>query len=256
MGIVDSTSLDEPWARTVPARVAREFLVCGVFGSIIDSYSRRETVGREHLKQLQGPVIFVANHCSHVDTPALLRSLPGRWRRRTAVAAAADYFYTNRLLAGAVSLAFCTVPLDRTGVGTHAASHIEHLIKARWNLVVFAEGTRSRNRRVGPMRSGAAVLAAQHRVPIIPVHISGTHDAMPPGRAWMGRPQGVGSWARHAICVSFGAPIRSGPHDDRFEVMERVRVFMEACGADTTPDPRLEARRTEAATKAAKTATA
>jgi len=244
MGIDDSASLDERWARTHPARVMREFLICGVFGSIIDSYSRRETVGREHLEQLQGPVLFVANHCSHVDTPALLRSLPARWRRRTAVAAAVDYFYTNRLLASAVSLAFCTFPLDRAGVGASGASHIEHLIKARWNLVVFAEGTRSRNGRVGPMRSGAAALAAQHRVPIIPVHISGTHEAMPPGRPWMVRPTGVGRWARHPICVSFGAPIRSDPHDDRLEVMERVRLFMEACGADTTPDPRLEARRT------------
>ncbi|MCW2998300.1 MAG: phospholipid/glycerol acyltransferase [Solirubrobacterales bacterium] len=251
----DSAGLDQPWARTLPARAAREAIICGVFGSIIGTYARREIVGHEHLEHLQGPVIFVANHCSHVDTPALLRSLPTRWRRRTAVAAAADYFYTKRLLSGAVSLAFCTVPLERRGggMGTDATAHMKRLIETRWSLVVFAEGTRSRDGRVGRLRSGAAVLAAQHRLPIVPIHIAGTHDAMPTGRNWMVRPEGGGRWARHTIPVSFGAPIHVGPRDDRFEVMERVRLFMEACGADTTQDPKLVARRAAAA-KAARTA--
>ncbi|MGI8413448.1 MAG: lysophospholipid acyltransferase family protein [Solirubrobacteraceae bacterium] len=257
MAIEKPVSLDQPLARALPGRVARELLICGVFGSIVDAYSRREIVGQEHLEHLEGPVIFVANHCSHVDTPALLRSLPARWRRRTAVAAAADYFYTKRLLAGAVSLAFCTVPLERHafGLGSDTTTHIEHLIDSGWSLVVFAEGTRSRDGRVGPMRSGAALLAAQQGVPIAPVHLSGTHAAMPPGHSWMVRPQGGGRWARHTISVSFGAPIHVGRRDDRLEVMERVRLFMEACGADTTPDPKLAARRAAAAaTKAARTA--
>jgi 1-acyl-sn-glycerol-3-phosphate acyltransferase len=233
--------------------VARELLICGVFGAIIETYSRREIAGREHLDQLQGPVIFVANHCSHVDTPLLLGALPARWRRRTAVAAAADYFYGSRALASAVSLAFCTVPVERraAGVGTDATAQIEHLLGAGWNLVVFSEGTRSRDGRVGVMRSGAAVLAARRRVPIVPVHISGTHEAMPPGRSWMVRPRGAGRWARHTIPVSFGAAIEVEHDDDRCEVMERVRLFMEACGADTTPDPKLTARRAAASAKAA-----
>ncbi len=256
MGSKESASLDEPWARTLPGRVARELLICGLFGSLIDAYSRREIVGHEHLEHLEGPVIFVANHCSHVDTPMLLRSLPAKWRRRTAVAAAADYFYTKRLLAKAASLAFCTVPLERgaSGMSTDATTHVEHLIDTGWSLVVFAEGTRSRDGRVGLLRSGAAVLAAQHGAPIAPVHMSGTHEAMPPGRSWMVRPEGGGRWARHTIPVSLGAPIHVGPHDDRLEVMERVRLFMKACGADTTPDPKLAARRAAAAAKAAKTA--
>jgi 1-acyl-sn-glycerol-3-phosphate acyltransferase len=256
MRIDELASLDEPWTRTLPGRVARELLIRGVFGSIIDAYSRPQIVGHEHLEHLEGPVIFVANHCSHVDTPLLLRSLPARWRRRTAVAAAADYFYTKRLLAKAVSLAFCTVPLERRarGMGTEATTHIDHLIDTGWSLVVFAEGTRSRDGRVGLMRSGAAVLAAHHGVPIAPVHISGTHEAMPPGRSWMVRPDRGGRWARHTIPVSFGAPIHVGPRDDRFEVMERVRLFMEACGAHTTPDPKLAARRAAALVNPAKTA--
>jgi 1-acyl-sn-glycerol-3-phosphate acyltransferase len=232
----ESRGGDRRWARTPPARVVRELLICGVFRSIIRTYSRTEIVGREQLEQLAGPAIFVANHCSHVDTPVLLGSLPARWRRRTAVAAAADYFYTTPLLADSVSLAFGTVPLERRGNGMGTdADHIERLIGRGWSLVVFAEGTRSRDGRLGRMRSGAAVLAARHGLPIVPIHISGTHRAMPIGRAWMSRPEGGGRWARHTIRVSFGAPIHLGPLDDRQEAMIRVRRLMESCGADLAP---------------------
>lgn len=253
MEIEVPASAGQHWARTMPARLARELLICGVFGVIIDTYSRREVIGREHLDHLEGPVIFVANHCSHVDTPALLRSLPSRWRRRTAVAAAADYFYRKRLLATAVSLAFGTVPLERRGggMGTDATAHLQDLIDRSWSLVLFAEGTRSRDGRVGRMRSGAAMLAAEHGLPIVPIHICGTREAMPTGRHWMVRPKGGGRWARHRITLSFGDPIHVGAREDRLEVMERVRLFMELCGADTTPDPKLALRRAAVAARGA-----
>jgi 1-acyl-sn-glycerol-3-phosphate acyltransferase len=222
-----TTGRDQRWARTPPARVARELVLRGVFGAIVQAYSRREIAGLEHLEGLDGPVILVANHSSHVDTPVLLLSLPAWRRRRTAVAAAADYFYTSRLLAGAVSLAFGTVPLERRGNGAGAAN-LGRLLEGGWSLVVFAEGTRSRDGRVGRMRSGAAALAAEQGAPIVPVHISGTREAMPIGRRWMVRPVGDGRWARHTISVTFGAPIEL---EDRYEAMERVRRFMDSCGA-------------------------
>lgn len=239
--IDDPAGRDQPWARSLWARAARELVLCGVFGSIVRTYSRREVTGLEHLPPLGSPVIFVANHCSHVDTPILLLSLPARRRRRTAVAAAADYFYTRRLLARAVSLAFGTVPIERHGRGAGTeASHLGRLLEGGWNLVVFAEGTRSRDGRVGRMRSGAAVLAAAHGVPIVPVHISGTHLAMPIGHPWMVRPQGGGRWGRHTICVSVGPPIDVGPRERPSEAMAQVRRFMKSCGAETgpaSPDP-------------------
>lgn len=249
MGLPDSASMDQPWARSLPARVAREGIICGVFGTIMATYSRRPVSGLEHLASLDGPVIFVANHCSHVDTPAVLRALPARWRRRTAVAAAADYFYASRLLGNTVSLAFNTVPLERRGggVGADATAHVAALFADGWSLVVFAEGTRSRDGVVGRLRSGAAVLAAEHGVPIVPVHVRGTHEAMPLGGRWMVRPADGGRFARHDVPITFGAPIRVTAGDDRLEVMERVRLFMESCGAQTTVDPKLARRRVAAA---------
>jgi 1-acyl-sn-glycerol-3-phosphate acyltransferase len=236
--------LDTSWARSGAAGSVREVLLLGVLGPLIDLYTRAQVLGREHLEALESPVLFVANHSSHIDTPVILRALPAAWRRRTAVAAAADYFYRVPWLAHAVSLAFNTVPVQRKGEGPvpDAASELARLIDECWSLLVFAEGTRSRDGIVGRLRSGAAVLAAEHGLAIVPVHVSGTHTVMPPGRAWMRRARGRFAGGRQPIAVHFGPPVRPREGEHRTEVTERVRLFFEASGAVTTPDKRIEAR--------------
>ena len=228
---------DVAWARTAPAGAVRELLLSAVFRPLIALYTRRTVRGHEHLEGLQGPVLFVSNHASHMDTPLLLRALPWRFRRRTAVAAAADYFYGSALLAHAVSLAFNTVPVKRHHAGASGASELETLLDRGWSLVIYAEGTRSRGGTVGRLRAGAAVLAAQRALPIVPVHVSGTHETMPVGRGWMRRAPGL---ERREVGVVFGPAIRPQEGEHRAEVMERVRRFLESEGAATTPDKRAE----------------
>ena len=97
-------SRDLAWARGGAARAVREVLLRAVLGPLMDAYTRRQIVGRDRLAGLEAPVLFVANHSSHMDTPAILRALPRPWRRRTVVAAAADYFYAKRRLGWTVSL--------------------------------------------------------------------------------------------------------------------------------------------------------
>lgn len=240
---------DVAWARSGPAAIAREALLSAVFRPLIGLYARREVKGLEQVEHVTPPVIFVANHCSHMDTPLLLRALPWGWRRRTAVAAAADYFYKRRLLAQAVSLAFNTVPVERNGAQAvpDGASLLDRLIDERWSLIVFAEGTRSRDGDVGRLRAGAAVLAAAHGIPIVPIYVAGTHATMPVGRRWMRRrPDG----RRQELRVAFGPPVRPAGPEDRRDAMERVRLFFESEGATTTPD-KIVANRRRAATTAA-----
>ena len=222
--------LDLPWTRSRPASRLREFIVCCVLGPLMDLYTRRRLAGRERLDGLDGPVVFVANHSSHMDTPVILRALPGHRRRRTAVAAATDYFFTNRRNAVSSSLVFGTVPVDREGGGLDATAHLGDLLSGGGSLLMYAEGTRSGDAKVGRLRSGAAVLAARHRAPIVPVYVGGTSEAMPKGHHWMvfkaGRPG-----PRHQIDVRFGAPLRPG--EDPSEAMERIRLFLAESGADT-----------------------
>src|SRR3954469_15094240 len=168
-----AAELDLPWTRTTPANRLRELIVCGVLGPLMDLYTRPRVHGREQLEAVQGPALLVANHSSHMDTPVILRTLPGPRRRRTAVAAATDYFFTRRRDAVASSLVFGTVPVDRSGggLGDEATGHLDQLLSGGGSLLMFAEGTRSRDGSVGRLRSGAAVLAAEHDLPVVPLYV-------------------------------------------------------------------------------------
>ena len=236
----DPPELDAGWSRSAPARAVRGAVLGAVFEPLMSVYTARTVTGQEHLEGLEPPVVFVANHSSHYDTPAILRALPARWRRRTAVAAAADYFYGKRRLGWTVSLFFGTVPVARDGRGLDddSTAHIQALFEHGWSLVMFAEGTRSRDGSVGKLRSGAAVLAAQHDLAIVPIHVSGTHEVMPVGRYWMRWQPGRRLPRRQPIEIRFGPPIRPDDEEHRSDVMERVRLFLAEAGAETTPAER------------------
>src|SRR4051794_30334348 len=227
-------NLDVPWARCGVARFARETILQFGLGPMMDLYTRARVSGRERFGTTPPPVILVANHSSHLDTPTILRALPRKWRQRTAVGAAADYFYNKRAVANAVALVFNTVPILRRGggIGNGSFDHVDRLIDQRWNLLIFPEGTRSRDGELGRLRSGAAVIAHQHRIPIVPVRVRGTHDAMPPGRNWPKRIHGFLS-RRHKVEVTFGPPIWAGDDDDRSAVMSRVRAYLNDEDIDT-----------------------
>ena len=156
-----ASQLDVPWARSWVARTTREAFLRFVLRPLMSLYTRRRAAGRDELARITGPVILVANHSSHLDTPVILAALPRRVRKRTAVAAATDYFYRNKLVAVLVSLIFNTVPVDRTGGGLSklATGHLDRLLDEGWNLLLFPEGTRSRKGAPGRVRKGAAVLA-------------------------------------------------------------------------------------------------
>src|SRR5918997_2972872 len=209
--------MDVSWARCGYAKAAREALLSLGLGPLIDYYVRNRTVGREVFDTLRHPVIFVANHSSHLDTPTILRAMPRRWRSRTAVAAAADYLYKSRWKANGVALLFNTVPLGRNGggLGNGATDHVDTLIGQDWNLVMFPEGTRSRDGGVGKARSGAAVIAAHHGIDVVPIYVSGTHEAMPPGQSWPRRIPGRFFSRRHRVEVRFGRPIHPQGADQR-----------------------------------------
>jgi 1-acyl-sn-glycerol-3-phosphate acyltransferase len=223
----DVGELDVGWAHGPVGHVLRE---AGrfVLARIMAFYTRRRVVGREQLKGLEPVVVFVANHGSHMDTPAILDALPRAWRRRTVVAAAADYFYANRALALLVSVLFNTVPIARRGA---SIAHIDRLLDRGHCLLLYPQGTRKRQDGVGRLRQGAAVLAARHGAWIVPIHIRGTQEAMPPGRRWPKRiGRGVRS-RRHDVTITFGAPI-APPTDDRRAATERISRFFEAASSE------------------------
>lgn len=224
------TQLDIPWARSRIAVLVRESFMRFALNPVMDYYARRHATGKEKLAPVKGPVILVANHISHMDTPVILSALPRRLRRRTVVAAAADYFYRNRFVAWLVSLIFNTTPIDRRGGGglSKNGSHLDRLLDQGWNLLLYPEGTRSRSGSQGRIRRGAAVLAAAHQLTIIPIRVAGTREAMPPGRMWPKRLRAKPVSKRHRITVSFGEPIT--PSEDVTSMLDAVQDFFSGGG--------------------------
>ena len=186
------------WSRRRPARALREVAQKGLLDPVMYSQVRRHVEGLDVLSRIEGPVIFAANHASHLDTPLILLSLPDEWRRRTAVAAAADYFFDTWWRAVGSAIVFNTFPIDRRG-GSMATTPGEVLGEG-WSLVIFPEGTRSKDGWVGRFQLGAAYLSCQHDVPVVPVAHRGTFAAMPRGQGWPGK-------GRRQLSVRFGEPL-------------------------------------------------
>lgn len=206
------------WSRRPPARVAREMILMVVLGPIVRFLGRPRVTGRSALADLARPVVFAANHSSHVDTPTLLIALPARWRRRTLVVAAADYFYADEVRGAAVSLAFGTIPIERSGgVSEESAARMHRLITQGWCLLLYPEGTRSRDGTLGTLHRGAAALATAHQVPLVPIGLIGTHEVLPKGRSW---------FRRHPITVRIGEPLAPGGPDDVDALTDRLRAAL------------------------------
>ncbi len=207
------------WARTKPARALREVAQKGGLEPLFRSQVRTRVEGLDVLSDLTGPVIFAANHASHLDTPLVLLSLPDEWRRRTAVAAAADYVDDTWWRAVGSAIIFNTFPIDRRG-GSLASTPGEVLADG-WSLVIYPEGTRTHDGWLGRFQTGAAYLAVRHQVPVVPVAHRGTFAAMPRGQGWPSR-------GRRQLTVRFGPPLRPGPDDTARTFAPRVRTAVAA----------------------------
>lgn len=118
-------------AQRVGAGLARGMFINGTLRSIIRHYVHPRVTGLENLSGQTPPLILAANHCSHMDTPLILSSLPKDLRHRTLVTAASDYFFANRLLGLFVSVAVGAVPLDRRAPNLHGLETMERLLEQK-----------------------------------------------------------------------------------------------------------------------------
>jgi 1-acyl-sn-glycerol-3-phosphate acyltransferase len=202
------------WARTPAARAARAFILTKMFGPLVRNETRVSVEGLDVLEGLQPPVMFVSNHSSHLDTPLILCSLPEAWRDRTAVGAAADYFFDVKWRAASTALIFNTFPIERQGSGRGIGT-ARLLVDEGWNLVVFPEGTRSKDGWVQRFRHGTARLSIEYGLPMVPIAIRGAFGAMPRGRAWPVK-------GRFPVSVRFGPPLRPRPGEDHRELSARL----------------------------------
>lgn len=122
--------------------------------------------------------ILVANHSSYLDIPVMLAAIPQPIR----FLAKASLFTIPIFGWGLKAAGF--VPVDRKNRSKAVASFdlATSRIERGNSLVIFAEEGRSREREMMPFQRGAFLLAIKSRLPIVPVGLVGTYDALPPGR--------------------------------------------------------------------------
>lgn len=184
--------------------------------SMLAAAGVRVTVhGLEHLHP-SGTQIIAANHQSYFDIWVLMAGLPASVR-----------FIAKRELA---KIPMLSVGMRRSGHvlidRDHARSARETLREAGermraegLTLILFPEGTRSRDGRLARFLRGSFALALETRAPLVPAAIDGGHRVYPPGARWV-RPG--------RITVRLAPPILPGDAEDRRTLMRRTRASIEA----------------------------
>jgi long-chain acyl-CoA synthetase len=173
----------------------------------------------ENLEHLDGPVIFAANHQSHMDVPVILAALPGRWRRRVATAMAKEFFKAHffpdqysrgqrltKSLEYYLSAAFFNAfPLPQREAGARQTlRYAGDLISNGFSVLIFPEGKRTEHGEIAPFRPGVGMMASRLGVPVVPVRLEGIDRVL--HQKWkMAKPG--------PVSVTFGAPMQLSGDD-------------------------------------------
>jgi long-chain acyl-CoA synthetase len=184
----------------------------------------RYVAGKSRIDGLSEPVLLIANHTSHLDAPSVLSLLGRSHRERTAVAAAADYFFRGVGRSLIASVALGAFPFHREGPVAASLSHCGDLVDDGYSVLIFPEGTRSPDGRLQPFKTGIGLLARELGVPVVPVAIDGLHAILPKGRT-LPRPG--------PVRIVVGEPVQLDPGMSNAE----VAALLEAYVRDLLPGP-------------------
>jgi long-chain acyl-CoA synthetase len=207
------------WNRTLPFRALRAVAQPAFLLPLTRVFAWITVKGLENLQHLQGPIIFAANHQSHMDVPVILAALPGRWRRRVATAMAKEFFKAHffpeqyprgqrlaKSLEYYLSAAFFnTFPLPQREAGAlQTLRYAGDLISQGFSVLIFPEGKRTDHGEIAPFRPGVGMMGARLGVPVVPVRLEGIDRVL--HQKWkMAKPG--------PVTVTFGAPIRLNGDD-------------------------------------------
>ncbi len=209
------------WSLGRMARAIRRLSLAALILPLVRLFAWIRVEGLENLSALDGPVVFAANHQSHMDTPVILAALPRRLRHRVAVAMAKEFFsahfhpdrhsrldwLTNSLNYYLAALFFNAFPLPKREAGSRdALAYMGRLASSRYSILIFPEGRRSETGEITRFQPGVGMIASRLDLPVVPVRVEGIDKVLRVG--WkMARPG--------RVRVAFGAPLN--PSNDDYE---------------------------------------
>ena len=212
------------WARRYASRLTRRLALSTLGRAVIQYYASPTIRGLDRLHDLDGPAIFAANHQSHADTLVMLTSIPAPWRHKAFVGAAADYFFGTRTTAAISALFIGAIPIERTSINRRSIEKAVALLRGGWSMVIYPEGGRSPDGWGQEFRPGAAFLAKQAGVPVVPVHIRGTFDILGKGRNWPKKSKAI---------VNFGRPLEFAEEDNNRRFTRKLQAAVESLADET-----------------------
>ena len=162
-----------------------------------------------------GAYVYASNHQSIYDIPILFWSIPRQLRIIAKASLGRIPFLGWHLrLAGHL-----LVDRDRPGPGI--LKRMRKLVAEHGSLIVFPEGTRSRDGKVGRFKGGVFLLAIEHGLPVIPVSVNGSREVMLKGRL-MVKPGRVG------VTIHPPVPTKGLGREDARALGERVKAIVES----------------------------
>jgi 1-acyl-sn-glycerol-3-phosphate acyltransferase len=173
--------------------------------------------GRENLPPT-GPVLLVSNHQSAMD-PVLV----GAGATRPLTYLARSTLWHNRVLARVIDF-WGAVPIDR-GFGKEGLQTVWSALDRGEVVLMFAEGHRTEDGRLQPLKPGVSLLLKRVTCPVVPVGIAGAFDSWPSSRKWP-RLEPLGSAPRgRSLAVAFGPLIDPGRYagQDRHDVLAHLQ---------------------------------
>ncbi len=189
------------------------YIIRAIIRVIVLLLTRFQVEGQENIPT-EGPLLVVANHLSLADPPLLGISI----KRKTAFMAKRNLFRCKAI--GYFIRGFGAFPIDRERLDREGIRQTYQVLSDGLVLVMFPEGTRSRNGQLRPAFSGAARIASRSGVPILPVAISGTEQIEHP--SWL--------FKRPVIKVHFGEPFylpRPASNLSRQELINFTEILMQ-----------------------------
>ncbi len=170
--------------------------------------------GREHLRDLKGPVVFAANHESHFDVPVILAAMPSHVRKAVAPAMLKEFFKAHffpegqpwrqilakRLNYYLAAFFFNAFPLPQREAGARQTlRYIGEITGDGFSVLIFPEGVRSETGEMTTFRGGIGMIASRLDLPVVPVRIRGVHKILHVKSKFP---------SPGPVSVTFGAPLR------------------------------------------------
>lgn len=165
----------------------------------IDKYANLKVEGYKNLEKINGSVIFISNHLSNSDGLILNEVLREKDPTFIAGVKLADNAFTKN---GVNYIK--TISIKPNSADKEAISKIVQKLKSGENIMMFPEGTRSRNAEMIEAKKGLLLIARLAKASIVPIGIAGSEDFMPINDDDMG---GESFYPAH-VTVKIGCPLQ------------------------------------------------